>query len=230
MSLDLEGDLSLERATHAALGVDHCRRYPGGRFRLGGGLVHPRLHRSAHRRHSQPDHDGGRPAAAARRAQAGHGRGAEAADSEPVLRPPRRWRLRSLPLWSTRQRNAGAGIRAADVCDARCGAAVAAEHPAGVRRPGAGVSQASAAVAAPITEPSPRQPLRPSWPPSSAELEPAEPIAGPVPVPRAKPHGPVAALHGAVPLPRPKPAEPSPSRTCRRSTVTASTRTRANSP
>ena len=38
-------------------------------------------------------------------------------------------------------------------------------------------------------------------------LEPAEPIAGPVPLPRAKPHGRVALLAGAVPLPRPRPAE-----------------------
>jgi hypothetical protein len=43
-----------------------------------------------------------------------------------------------------------------------------------------------------------------------AEIEPSEPIAGLVPLPRAKPHGPVAALTGAVPLPRPRPTEIAP--------------------
>jgi hypothetical protein len=38
-------------------------------------------------------------------------------------------------------------------------------------------------------------------------IEPAEPIEGPVPLPRAKPHGPVALLASAIPLPRPRPAE-----------------------
>jgi hypothetical protein len=38
-------------------------------------------------------------------------------------------------------------------------------------------------------------------------IEPAEPIAGPVPLPRAKPHGRVALLASAIPLPRPRPAE-----------------------
>jgi hypothetical protein len=47
-------------------------------------------------------------------------------------------------------------------------------------------------------------------PAEPAELEPSEPIAGPIPVPRAKPHGSVAALHGVVPLPRPKPSELAP--------------------
>jgi hypothetical protein len=43
-----------------------------------------------------------------------------------------------------------------------------------------------------------------------AALEAGEPIAGPVPLPRAKPHGPVALLSSAIPLPRPKPAEIAP--------------------
>ena len=40
-----------------------------------------------------------------------------------------------------------------------------------------------------------------------AALEAAEPIAGPIPLPRAKPHGPIALLSSAIPLPRPRPAE-----------------------
>lgn len=43
-----------------------------------------------------------------------------------------------------------------------------------------------------------------------AALEPGEPIAGPVPLPRAKPHGPVALLTSSIPLPRPRPAEIAP--------------------
>ena len=43
-----------------------------------------------------------------------------------------------------------------------------------------------------------------------AAVEAGEPIAGPVPLPRAKPHGPVALLSSAIPLPRPKPAEIAP--------------------
>lgn len=43
-----------------------------------------------------------------------------------------------------------------------------------------------------------------------AALEPAEPIAGPVPLPRAKPHGPLALVTGAIPLPRPRPADSAP--------------------
>jgi hypothetical protein len=41
----------------------------------------------------------------------------------------------------------------------------------------------------------------------TAEIESGEPIAGPVPLPRAKPHGRVALLASAIPLPRPRPAE-----------------------
>ena len=41
----------------------------------------------------------------------------------------------------------------------------------------------------------------------TAEIEPGEPIAGPVPLPRSKPHGRVALLASAIPLPRPRPAE-----------------------
>ena len=41
----------------------------------------------------------------------------------------------------------------------------------------------------------------------TAAIEPGEPIDGPVPLPRAKPHGRVALLAGAIPLPRPRPAD-----------------------
>ena len=43
-----------------------------------------------------------------------------------------------------------------------------------------------------------------------AALEPAEPIVGPIPLPRAKPHGPLALVTGAIPLPRPRPADSAP--------------------
>ena len=43
---------------------------------------------------------------------------------------------------------------------------------------------------------------------AAEELEPSEPIAGPIPLPRPKRH--VAAVSSAVPLPRPKPAEAMP--------------------
>jgi len=66
--------------------------------------------------------------------------------------------------------------------------------------PAQDVSPAAAPVAAPVATPA----LAAAEP---AELEPSEPIAGPVPLPKAKRHGAVAALSGAVPLPRPKPAE-----------------------
>jgi hypothetical protein len=69
--------------------------------------------------------------------------------------------------------------------------------------PAQDVSPAAASVAAPVTEPA----MAPVLAAEPAELEPSEPIAGPVPVPRVKPHGPVAALRTAVPLPRPKPAD-----------------------
>jgi type IV secretory pathway VirB10-like protein len=38
-------------------------------------------------------------------------------------------------------------------------------------------------------------------------LEPSEPIAGPIPMPKKKPHARVALFTGAVPLPRPRPAD-----------------------
>jgi hypothetical protein len=38
-------------------------------------------------------------------------------------------------------------------------------------------------------------------------IEPGGPIEGPVPLPRAKPHGRVALLASAIPLPRPRPVE-----------------------
>ena len=40
----------------------------------------------------------------------------------------------------------------------------------------------------------------------SADLESAEPIAGPIPLPRPRRHH-VAAMIGVVPLPRPKPSD-----------------------
>jgi hypothetical protein len=44
----------------------------------------------------------------------------------------------------------------------------------------------------------------------TASIDQPERIAGPIPVPRAKPNGPVALLTSSVPLPRPKPAETAP--------------------
>jgi hypothetical protein len=41
----------------------------------------------------------------------------------------------------------------------------------------------------------------------TGDSEPGQPIAGPVPLPRAKPHGRAARLASAVPLPRARPAE-----------------------
>jgi hypothetical protein len=72
--------------------------------------------------------------------------------------------------------------------------------------PAQDVSPSAASVAAPITAPV-AAPVTAAESAEPAELEPSEPIAGPVPVPRSKPHGSLAALHGAVPLPRPKPTE-----------------------
>ncbi|MEA3027563.1 MAG: hypothetical protein QOF91_2848 [Alphaproteobacteria bacterium] len=43
-----------------------------------------------------------------------------------------------------------------------------------------------------------------------AALEAGEPIAGPIPLPRAKPHGPIAMATSAIPLPRPRPLESTP--------------------
>ena len=43
-----------------------------------------------------------------------------------------------------------------------------------------------------------------------AELAPPEPMSGVMPLPRAKPHGPIAAITTAVPLPRPRPTEATP--------------------
>ena len=44
----------------------------------------------------------------------------------------------------------------------------------------------------------------------AVEPEASDPIAGPVPMPRSKPRGPVAILASAIPLPRPRPAEAAP--------------------
>lgn len=41
-------------------------------------------------------------------------------------------------------------------------------------------------------------------------IESSEPIAGPVPLPRAKPHGRLALMGGPIPLPRPRPTELAP--------------------
>ena len=80
--------------------------------------------------------------------------------------------------------------------------------------PAQDVAPAAAPVAAPITAPEPAPVAAPAAVATetteTAELEPSEPIAGPVPMPRTKPHGPLAALHGAVPLPRPKPSDVNP--------------------
>ena len=66
------------------------------------------------------------------------------------------------------------------------------------------VSSATPAYADPVQDNSPA----PSIMAAEAEaIEPGEPIDGPVPLPRAKPHGRVALLAGAIPLPRPRPAE-----------------------
>jgi hypothetical protein len=43
-----------------------------------------------------------------------------------------------------------------------------------------------------------------------AEPQLSEPLAGPIPLPRSKPHGRVAAISGVVPLPRPRPIEAAP--------------------
>lgn len=55
----------------------------------------------------------------------------------------------------------------------------------------------------------PPEPVTPAEP--ALEPEASEPIAGLVPLPRAKPHHPVAILASAIPLPRPRPAETAPS-------------------
>jgi hypothetical protein len=44
----------------------------------------------------------------------------------------------------------------------------------------------------------------------AAEPQLSEPLAGPIPLPRSKPHGRVAAISGVVPLPRPRPVEAAP--------------------
>jgi hypothetical protein len=56
------------------------------------------------------------------------------------------------------------------------------------------VEPAPAAEAAPVTA-------------ENDALEPSEPIAGPIPLPKKKPHARIALLTGAVPLPRPRPAD-----------------------
>ena len=64
--------------------------------------------------------------------------------------------------------------------------------------PAQDLSPAVAPIAAPITAPIM------AAEPAELELEPSERLAGPVPLPRAKRH---AALSSAVPLPRPKPSD-----------------------
>lgn len=66
------------------------------------------------------------------------------------------------------------------------------------------LNAAPAAFADPTQDVSP---VRPTFTASETDLEASEPIAGPIPMPRAKPHGPMAFFTGAVPLPRPKPAD-----------------------
>jgi hypothetical protein len=53
-----------------------------------------------------------------------------------------------------------------------------------------------------VTEPAPAEP--------AAVAAAAEPLAGPVPLPHAKPHRPLALAASAVPLPRPRPVEAEP--------------------
>jgi len=66
------------------------------------------------------------------------------------------------------------------------------------------VSSATPAYADPVHDSSPA----PSIMAAEAEsIEPGEPIDGPIPLPRTKPHGRVAQLAGAIPLPKPRPAE-----------------------
>ena len=66
------------------------------------------------------------------------------------------------------------------------------------------VGSATPAYADPVQEGSPAPSIIAA---ETEAIEPGEPIGGPVPLPRAKPHGRVALLAGAIPLPRPKPAE-----------------------
>jgi hypothetical protein len=69
-------------------------------------------------------------------------------------------------------------------------------------------------TAAPMTAPPmavPPMDGQPSGNEQTAMLEPATPIAGPIPIPHPKPHFSVATITGPVPLPRPRPAENPPS-------------------
>jgi hypothetical protein len=66
------------------------------------------------------------------------------------------------------------------------------------------VSRATPAYADPVQDGSPAPSVMAA---ETEAMEPGEPIDGPVPLPRAKPHGRVALLAGAIPLPRPRPAE-----------------------
>jgi hypothetical protein len=53
-------------------------------------------------------------------------------------------------------------------------------------------------------------PVAPSIIVAEPALESGEPISGPIPLPRAKPHGPLAFVSSAIPLPRPRPVESTP--------------------
>lgn len=70
--------------------------------------------------------------------------------------------------------------------------------------------------AQPAFAPPPRDPIHDPAPASVVAAEPvveaeaSEPIAGPVPLPRVKPRGPVALAASAIPLPRPRPADAEP--------------------
>ena len=66
------------------------------------------------------------------------------------------------------------------------------------------VGSAPPAYADPVQQGSPAPSIMAA---ETEAIEPGEPIDGPVPLPRAKPHGRVALLAGAIPLPRPRPAE-----------------------
>jgi hypothetical protein len=66
------------------------------------------------------------------------------------------------------------------------------------------VSSATPAYADPVQDNSPAPSIMAA---ETEVIEPGEPIDGPVPLPRAKPHGRVAQLAGAIPLPKPRPSE-----------------------
>ena len=198
----------------AALGFDYCRRHSGGGIRAAGGLVYPRLRRRRPPSRSRAHDDGERSAAAARGARAGQverrsrhagrlaaarrapasdGRGAEVAIAGGGRRT-RRDSGRRDPVKET-------------------------PAPAFALPMLATLSAAPAPLPSPhrlspiqrrTSDRTQRRSHRPSCRDAeAAEIEPGSrsPACSGA---RAKPHGPVAALRTAVPLPRPKPTELTP--------------------